>query len=152
MLHLTLIVVPNLTDTHSLTALVCYTSTRSSVQCAGKPLRLSSSDDGGRSLCLSGNDPGLLLHQHHPHLPHCWSHHRSDRLLQVSHLPESYSNIWPLLNTMNTPTRLHLPYTHIKLTLGEILECILINGPHSIKASLYTFVEFVLEYFSLTKV
>lgn len=51
---------------------------RSSVQCAGQPLRMSSSDDGRRPLCLSGNDPGLLLHQHHPHLPLCWSCYRSD--------------------------------------------------------------------------
>lgn len=47
---------------------------RSTLQRAGEPLRLSSSDDGRRAFCLSGNGPGLLLYQHHPHL----SHHRRD--------------------------------------------------------------------------
>lgn len=50
---------------------------RSSVQRAGEPLRLSPSDDGGWPLRLAGNDPGLVLHQHHPHLPLHRGYYRS---------------------------------------------------------------------------
>lgn len=72
----------------------CCTPVRSFVQYTGEPLWLSASDDGGRTLRLSGNDPCLLLHQHHPHLPHCWSDHRWDSQLQGSQLPtDAYQHL-----------------------------------------------------------
>lgn len=69
-----------------------YTLSRSPVQCAGKPLWLSSSHDGGRPLHLSGDDPGLFLHWNHPHLPLHWGYHRSDCVLKASHPPLTCSN------------------------------------------------------------
>lgn len=72
----------------------CCASFRSFVQYTGEPLWLSASDDGGRPLRLTGNDPGLLLHQHHPHLPHRRSDHRWDSQLQGSQLPtDAYQHL-----------------------------------------------------------
>lgn len=55
---------------------LCCLFQRTSVQCVGEQVWLSTSYDYWRTFCFSGNDSGLFCHEHRAHLPCCWSYYR----------------------------------------------------------------------------
>lgn len=54
----------------------CCVFPRTSVQCVGQQVWLSTCDDCWWTLCLNGNDSGLFCHEHRAHLPWSWSDDR----------------------------------------------------------------------------
>uniref|UniRef100_A0A674B4P1 Solute carrier family 16 member 3b n=1 Tax=Salmo trutta TaxID=8032 RepID=A0A674B4P1_SALTR len=88
---------------------------RSSVQCVGESLRVSSGDDGGGTFCLSGDDSVFLLHQHHPHLPVYWSHYRLVHIYLSTGVITGWSTSTCLLESLQVGPHLPLYWSHYRL-------------------------------------